>query len=303
MLEPKPPKTLDISAWISKARANPTVYRQRQVTDILLNAIALTPSFGEGLYLKGGILMALAYGSPRTTNDVDFSVIGDPEEMDAIIRDTLEDALRIAAAQRGYFDILCKVQGIEKKPRPETFVDSPFPALKIRIGSALRTNPAEMTRLENGKATQVISIDLSFREPVDSVHKLVVGGGNVVQAYGLYDLIAEKLRAILQQVTRPHPGQRRQDVYDLVHLFKTFELDDQECSDVLAILRHKSRERDFDPTMAMISDERIVSKLRETWPTLKQELEEVPDFDESFKIVRSFYERLPWAVPENFPES
>ena len=160
-----------------------------------------------------------------------------------------------------------------------------------------------MTRLESGKATQVISIDLSFREPIDSIHRLVVGDGNIVQAYGLYDLIAEKIRAILQQLTRPHPGQRRQDVYDLVHLFKIFDLDDQERSSILAILRHKSRERDLEPTSDMISHNTIISKLRETWPTLQQELEEkLPDFDNSFEIVRSFYKGLPWDAPESYPE-
>ena len=90
MLEPEPKQTLDISAWVRKARANPILYRQRQMTDILLNAVALTPGFCDGLFLKGGILMALAYGSPRTTSDIDFSALGDPETMDLRISNMLD---------------------------------------------------------------------------------------------------------------------------------------------------------------------------------------------------------------------
>lgn len=299
MLEPQPPAVLDVSAWVLKARKNPVLYRQRQVTEILLHAVAATPGFREGVFLKGGILMALAYGSPRNTGDVDFSAIGDPEEMERIITGALDKSLRDAARRTGYLDILCRVQRIERRPKPTTFVDSPFPALRVTIGSALRTSPSEMTRLETKRAVQVVPIDLSFREPVDSVQKLIVGDGRTVQAYGLYDLVAEKLRALLQQLTRPHPGERRQDVYDLARLLTTFELDEPERIQILAILRHKSRERELEPTRSMISDERIVSRVRASWPTLQNELEEeLPNFDVTFETVRAFYESLPWEAPE-----
>ena len=254
MLEPKPPAIIDLAAWVRKAKVNPARYRERQVTEILLHAVAMTPGFGEGLFLKGGVLMALAYGSPRTTGDIDFSVIGDPEETRLRITAALNTSLREAALRTGHPGILCKVQRIVMRPKPETFAGFPYPALEIVIGSAARDNQAERTRLENGRAAQVVRIDLSFREPIGSVQKLVVGEGRVVQAYGLYDLVAEKLRAILQQIVRPHPGERYQDVYDISRLIVTFDLDAQERAIILAILRRKSREREFEPTREMIAD-------------------------------------------------
>ena len=298
MLEPRLPAILDLTAWIQKARSNPTLYRTRQIIEVLLNAIALTPGISEGVFLKGGILMALAYGSPRNTNDIDFSAIGKPEEVEAIIVSKLNISLREAARSTGHINLACQVQRVTRKPRPTTFVQSPFPALEITVGSALRTNTAEMERLEAKRSPNVVRIDLSFREPIDSMQRLFVGDGRTVHAYGLYDLVAEKLRALLQQLTRPHQGERRQDVYDLARLLTTFDFDSTERAQILATLRHKSRERALEPVQGMISDERIVSRVRATWHTLQEELEEeLPDFVTTFEAVRAFYDGLPWDVP------
>lgn len=302
MLEPKPPAEIDLSAWVQKARSAPAVYRQRQVTEILLNAVSLTLGFENGLFLKGGILMALAYGSPRNTGDVDFSVVGDPEEVEKQISSALNKSLADAARRTGHVNIVCKVQRIVKRPKPASFADARFPALEIVIASANRTNPSEMARLEASQAAQVVRVDLSFREPIDSVQQLVLKGGRTVQAYGLYDLLAEKLRALLQGLTRPNQGQRRQDVYDLGHLLQTFDIDTEERAQILAILRHKSRERDLEPVRGMISNDIIVEKARAGWPTLQDELEEkLPDFNSTFGIVSEFYDSLPWDFPEVSP--
>lgn len=299
MLEPRQAAIINISAWVLKARVNPVVYRQRQVTEILLHAVAMAPGFGGGLFLKGGILMALAYNSPRNTGDIDFSVIDDPEEMKQRVTSTLDGFLREAALKTGHFDILCKVQRVTLRPKPETFAASPFPALEITIASATKGNLSEVKRLEEGKASQVLRIDMSFREPIGSIQKLVLSNDHVVQAYGLYDLLAEKLRAILQQIVRPHPGSRRQDVYDISFLLPLMNFDGQEQASILAILRRKSREREFEPTKEMISDPRIAEKLQIGWAKLADELEgPLPDFKQSFSQVRDFYVGLPWELPE-----
>ena len=293
MLEPQPPTTLDLRGWIQKARTNPTLYRQRQLTEILLHAIARTPGFEEGLFLKGGILMALAYHSPRTTTDIDFSAIGDPEEMEQMIKSSLDVSLSEAATRAGHFDVECRVQRVTRRPRPSTFAKSPFPALEITIGSALKRDAAELERLKGGRASKVLRIDLSFREPIDSFQRLVIGEGQTIQAYSLYDLIAEKFRSLLQQLVRNRD--RRQDVYDLARLLQTFDFDQAEKILIFETLQHKSREREIEPTKDMISDPRLIAKVRQNWSTLKDELEDdLPDFEATFKIVQNFYETLPW---------
>ena len=54
---------VDVRAWVEAARANPSLYRDRQVTEIVLGAIGLAPSLSKTLVLKGGAVMALAFNS------------------------------------------------------------------------------------------------------------------------------------------------------------------------------------------------------------------------------------------------
>jgi len=298
MPEERPPEGIDLSDWVAKARADPVKYRQRQVTEILLNAIALTPELGSQLYLKGGILMALAYNSQRTTGDVDFSIQGPPEIRASEIRSLLDRSLQRAAAVCGYPDLVCRVQGrIRERPRPETFHTATAPALEVTIGSAMRGTNEEV-RLGDGRAIAVLRVDISFREPVETMQRLVIDTGRTISAYGLPDLVAEKYRAILQQRTRSNPGTRRQDVYDITMLLQQFPFDTEERKRILAILVIKCEERGFTPDREMIGDAVIVERLRRDWPTLEAELENpLPDFDASFAAVKAFYDSLPWTIP------
>ena len=70
---------VDVREWVETARANLAQYRDRQVTEIVLASIGLTPSLNKNLVLKGGALMALVFKSNRVTGDVDFTSIPEPE--------------------------------------------------------------------------------------------------------------------------------------------------------------------------------------------------------------------------------
>ncbi len=72
--------------------------------------------------------------------------------------------------------------------------------------SAKRSTPQE-TSLKRGQPTNIIvEIDISFNEPsLKQVQILRLTGEHDLLAYSLVDLIAEKYRAILQQI----PRQRR----------------------------------------------------------------------------------------------
>lgn len=129
---------VDIRAWVDASRANPTLYRNRQVTEIVLATIGLTPSLATSLVLKGGALMALAFKSERVTGDVDFSASVPPDNFAEMLVEELNSQFPRIAIQLGYLDLLCKVQRVEKRPRPQNFENMDFPALLVRIGSGLR---------------------------------------------------------------------------------------------------------------------------------------------------------------------
>ena len=44
---------VDVQAWVEAARANPILYRTRQVTEIVLATIGLSPTLRTSLVLRG----------------------------------------------------------------------------------------------------------------------------------------------------------------------------------------------------------------------------------------------------------
>jgi Nucleotidyl transferase AbiEii toxin, Type IV TA system len=87
------------------------------------------------------------------------------------------------------------------------------------------------------------------------------------------DLIAEKFRALLQQVVRNQHRQqkiyRRQDVYDIAHLVTRFPPDDGERSTILESFREKCAARGITPTADSLSDPRIAERARAEWNSLR----------------------------------
>ena len=118
-------------------------------------------------------------------------------------------------------------------------------------------------------------------------------GGGEVHAYSLNDLIAEKLRALLQQEKRNR--NRRQDIYDIDSLIGTFTLDKQEKESLLKLLRIKCKARDIEPDRNSLGRDEIRTRAHKEWQTMKLEIGEVPDFDDCFERVNDFYCSLPWS--------
>ena len=284
---------VDITQWVEKARHETHKYLERQVTEILLTTIGMVSPLGEKIFLKGGTLMGIVYDSPRQTADLDFTTTLQPEiGIDQVIRGTLDQAFPQAAARLGYPDLICRIQTIEPKPHPVKFPEYDFPALKIKIAYA-RRGSAQEEKLVQGICPQVINADISFNEPVDAIQVVRLGSnGETIHVYSLIDLIAEKLRALLQQEHRNR--YRRQDVYDLALLVNAFPLDDDEKIRLLAAFREKCRSRDIEPTSSSLANPELIRRARREWHTLELELEEVPDFDTCLQEVERFYRELPW---------
>ena len=283
---------VDVRAWVEAARSNPAQYRDRQVTEIVLAAIGLAPSLNTNLVLKGGAVMALAFKSNRVTADVDFTSMAEPAGFADQIADDLNEILPQTAIRLGYPDLLCRVQTVRKMPKPLNFEEFDFPALLIRIGSAQR-GTGEEKRLEVGRATRVLDIEISFRDQVYAFQELnLTGPGVAVRAFTLHEIIAEKLRALLQQPIRKR--NRRQDVYDIAYLVETNELSDEDRRKILETLIEKCRTRGIEATPDSMDDPEVRRRAEVDWSTLALELDDLPPFDERFDMMRELYLSLPW---------
>lgn len=283
---------VDVRGWVEAARADPLRYRDRQVTEIVLTTIGIAPSLKNTLVLKGGTLMALAFKSDRLTGDVDFTAQVDPDGFEEKLVAELNELMPRTAINLGYLDLVCRVQSVEKKPRPERFLDWDFPALVVRVGSAERGTRQE-EKLAAGKAARVHHLEISFRDQVYAFQELcLTDAGVAVHGFTLSEVIAEKLRALLQQPIRKR--NRRQDVFDIAFLIDTHKIDAEDRQAIHDTLMSKCRSRDIEPTKESLTDPEVVDRARADWETLQLEVQELPSFDERFQLVSELYESLPW---------
>ena len=283
---------VDVAEWVERVRADPVAYQQRQTVEIALNAIAMTAPQGARMVLKGGILVGLVYDSPRQTTDIDLTAdFAADSPARGRIRELLSSAFPLAAARLGYADLVLGVHSMKYLPRGQ-FKTARFPALKLKIVSARRGTPSEAA-LQEGKPTNcVIDVDISFNESMHQVQVLELTGGQELHAYSLVDLIAEKLRAALQQVGRRR--NRRQDIYDLDRLIAEQEIDENLREQILEVFVAKCRSRDIEPDRASLDDPEVRRRSAAEWETMKLELGEMPSFEDCFARVSEFYRNLPW---------
>ncbi len=206
----------------------------------------------------------------------------------------LEEKLTESVIHFTEFGIDCKLQSFKTRPKPET--NPTFPTITITIGYADKSKPKEVSRLNQRKSSNIVSIDYSFNEITQQIDSIQLEDGKEIKAYSYTDLVAEKFRAILQQKVRRKKG-RRQDLYDLHRLFSTYgSLNGTEALHTLKSLSVKSKSRDLEIHKDSIRDQIVVEKLRDQYDLLEDEIEgELPDFTIALEAVSLEYENLPWG--------
>lgn len=282
-------KHCDLDAWVNTPTDQKT--RQlRQAFHTVLHAISISPHLHKQMSIKGGILLAIVYGGSRYTRDVDFSTPEHYSKFDQAIFVTEFTENIARAVEELDYGLDCRMQSIKVNPAKP---GATFPTLTVTIGYAIK-NSREHQKLLAGQCPTIIELDYSFNEITAETEELKIRGGGIIQAYSLHDLIAEKYRAILQQEVRNRI--RRQDAYDLYSLFKKFPTNDEHDKNrILDSLIAKATSRSLKINRDSISNPEIISRSRKEYDQLKMEIEEeLPPFDGVYKVVREFYENLPW---------
>lgn len=285
--------TIDIPQWVQAA---PDAHERelRQAVHTIVMAVAGEERLREAMIMKGGILLAMRYGSPRFTRDVDFSTplkLGEVTKEE--IKQRMDSALRLTVEQLDY-GLDCRVQRCEvhpaNKPKPT------FPCIELRIGYAPKGTPMHK-RLLQGQCPQAVSIDYSLNEAVEEADTLSLGEGDgTLRVYSLVEVVAEKLRALLQQKERNR--YRRQDVYDLARLVDQLTGPGLKGR-VLHSLRRKCRARGIEPGADSLDDPEIRRRAEAEYLTLKDDVPGIlPGFDVSYAAVQAFYHSLPWEEQE-----
>jgi len=286
--------SFEVTAWVNES-VDSKDREFREAVHTILAAIVADPALKADMVIKGGILLAIRYQSGRFTKDIDFSTI---KSLSEINPDCVVSALQNSLTQIGdklEYDLDCRVQSC--KVQPKNSKKASFPSIKIVIGYAYK-GTRKHDRLLALMSPTTISIDYSLNEQIPNFESLELGLSDEMFAYSLSDLIAEKLRSLLQQIIRNRT--RRQDVFDLFVLLEKFpDLDAIEKEQILQSLREKSKPRGVDVQMESLENPEIRRRSKLDYETLADELEgELPEFDYSYDSVNAFYKSLPWGEGE-----
>lgn len=280
----------DIRTWVEGATTDGN-REFRQAVHTILSAVASDKDLKANMILKGGILLAIRYNSPRYTKDIDFSTernLGKEITKDLVCK-SLDSSLAQMVEALDY-DLDCRVQSCKLQPKDP---ESTYPSIKIKVGYAYK-GTAKHKRLLSLQSSDTISIDYSLNESTPNVEDLRLDHEDGILTYSLTDLIAEKYRSLLQQV--PRNRTRRQDVYDLNLLINSLRnVNNDEKHKILDCLISKSKARGIDPNIKSFNDPELKIRAQKYYQTLEDEIEgKLPDFDELFHIVAEFYKSLPW---------
>lgn len=282
--------SVDLHAWV-EAAANPANRALRQAVHTVVAAVSGDHILRDSSFLKGGMLLALRYDSNRYTTDLDFSNRqAYTKDREAEIVQALTRSLPLAVEALGY-DLDCRLQKHRASPKPSP--QHNYINLEMTIGYAYKGRP-EHHRLMRGQAPSTLSIDYNFLESVPEEEVVEISDTGTLRVYGTTTLIAEKYRAMLQQVLRVR--MRRQDVYDLGFLIDRYgPFSEDKSGLILEVLISKCQEREFTPDRMSMSSAQVRERARAEYGILAQEIDGLlPDFDETFDRVKAFYEGLPW---------
>jgi predicted nucleotidyltransferase component of viral defense system len=242
----------------------------------LLAGISQVEALHDTLIFKGGTaLKKCFFGDYRFSEDLDFSAMGDVpigEEMEEAIREACDRAVRLLD-EYAPVEIVCE-RYTEREPHP-----GGQEAFTIRVRLPWQRAPQTRVMVETAldekilKPVQKRSIIHDYGEPLASR----------VKVYALEEIVAEKLRAILQHVEmlqeRGWTRSRARDYYDLWRVLGAFQerLDFSGFSD---FLRSKCTVRNvsFDGPDDFFQ-ETMLNYVEKTWQQwLGPLIPDLPDF-------------------------
>lgn len=280
---------VDLSEWVRDSAGE---MDQKIAVRILLHAIGSSDELRTTMIMKGGNLIGIRHKSKRYTKDVDFSTANKFKDFneESFIKE-LDDSLISASGELG-LTIRCWVQRTEVEPNAE----GTFPTLKINIGYADYAIEKQRKFIERGISPKVVKIDYSFNEATYDSEIITISDNTSIIAYSIIDIIAEKFRSVLQQEVRNRG--REQDIYDLNYLTTTIELTDDDKFKILSTLLKKSDGKGIESYLHVggLDDPKIESRSRENYHLLRLTVADLPEFDESYEQVKSFYKSLPWDM-------
>lgn len=236
-----PTEVHEIESWSKRNQVSTEEGKIRFMGYVVLSCIASNATTRKGMVLKGGNALRFAFQSPRSTKDLDFTAESDgiPDQPDTI-RKMLDRSFPYAFRR---YNVKAKCQKVRRNPKSPA---ATRPTYEISIGYQL-PNDRYFHDFENRTVSSVIPVELTLNDLVCEIHSWADVQG--LQVCSLEDILAEKLRSLLQQKIRNR--NRWQDVYDICTFVRREELD---LGKVARFFLLKSEIREIDARKSSFDD-------------------------------------------------
>jgi predicted nucleotidyltransferase component of viral defense system len=281
----------ELAAWSRKNGIGRLDARTRLGQYAVLVALASNRELQSCLVMKGGNALDFVWHTNRSTRDLDFSLdsaihpaIPIESDLARSIQLGFQDAINITGVR-------LHLNRIERNPKGE---DKSFITFEIRIAYAMPDEPVQLRKLDIGDAgANVIPVEISINEVLCAVEEIELAPGIELRISTPDDIVAEKLRAILQQPIRNRS--RSQDVFDIASLIAlNRNLDPKEIGRFLQV---KAETRGVPVSKAAFRNPEVARMARIGYEHIKATArDQFIEFDEAFARLIEFVDTLP--IPE-----
>jgi len=169
--------------------------------------------------------------------------------------------------------------------------DRSFITFEGKIGYALSDDRRNRQLIQQDKSSNAtVPLAVSLNDPICGIVEVDIASSNPLHVCQLEDIVAEKLRALLQQPLRNR--RRPQDVLDICVAVQ--QNPDLDLNLTAEFLLEKARARNVPVSRAAFHQEEIRSRAFEGYNELRETTRNAfIEFEEAFTIVLSLVEQLP----------
>ncbi len=251
---------------------------------VILASIASSAELVTRLAFKGGNALRFVHGNERSTIDLDFTADGNfPDNSDAI-RALLNSALKASERQ---FQVKSRCQSVNRNPRRQ---DATLPTDSVKVCFQLPGDRYYQNFDDRKSFAEVVDLEIILNDVLcETIQRQLSASTKPVRICSLEDILAEKLRALLQQLIRRR--NRPQDVYDIASRMQEFG-DKVDTAKVAQFLISKSAARGIEPHKSSYNHEVRKLALENYEVEIRAQATAFIPFDEAWKEVLSLVSRL-----------
>lgn len=276
-----------IRSWAAANDAPVDEARKRFAQYAVLVGIASSRTLGHALVFKGGNALDFIWQPNRSTTDLDFSVDANAIT-DSFDEHTIRNALRQGLNAAGI--VLSIAFSVHKVVQQPPGPNRTFITYEAAVGYALEDEERLRVRMERGQPSiNVIPVEISINEPICDERTIALDATHRIRVSTVEDIVAEKLRALLQQPIRNRT--RRQDLLDIAVVLH--EKPDLDPVKVAEYLLRKAKARNVPISRAAFRNPEIAARAGQDYALLEVTTRKdfIP-FHEALRVLNRFVDAL-----------